>query len=305
MDRDILTSLFSLVLVAASTACSGSATSGTETTGAEPAESSGGAEPEAGPTVESGSIEAAIAGAHRSEPNRARDRYRHPRETLEFFGLEPGMNVVEMAPGGGWYTEILAPVVRGQGSLTLAVPDPNQSQYTQRLLTRLQATPQVYDHVRHVVFALPDNTELGPPGSADMVVTFRSTHGWINGGGARQVFEAMFAVLRPGGVLGVVQHRADDDADATQSARSGYVPEPYVVQLAQDVGFELEERSDINRNEADTHDHPRGVWTLPPSYRLGEEDRARYEAIGESDRMTLRFRKPQAASEAPATTTEE
>jgi predicted methyltransferase len=242
--------------------------------------------------VETGSIEAALAGAHRSESNRARDRYRRPARTLAFFGLEPSMHVIEMGPGGGWYTEVLAPVLRDEGRLTLAMADPEQSRFARRLVDRMAAQPEIYDQVDRVVFALPDNASLGPDGSADMVLTFRSTHGWINGGGAPQIYEAMYRVLRPGGVLGVVQHRADDDADPTESARSGYVPEPYVIQLATDAGFVLEESSDINRNPADDHDHPRGVWTLPPSLRLGDTDREQYLQIGESDRMTLRFRKP-------------
>lgn len=249
-------------------------------------------------SVETGSIDAALAGAHRSEENRARDAFRHPRETLAFFGLEPGMTVVEMSPGGGWYTEVLAPVLRDHGRLVAAIPDPAESEYGQRFMTFRQSRPEVYDQIDTVIFDLPERAELGPEGSADMVLTFRSTHGWINGGTAPQVYEAMFRVLRPGGVLGVVQHRADEGADAAETAPDGYVPEAAVIELAQNAGFVLEERSEINANAADDHDHPRGVWTLPPSLRLGDEDRAQWEAIGESDRMTLRFRKP--AEEAAA-----
>lgn len=279
-----------LLVVLLLTACGGSPETGTTTPTEEARE----------PVhVETGSIAGALAGAHRSEAYRARDRYRHPQATLEFFGLEPTMHVVEMAPGLGWYTQVIAPVVRGQGSLTVAIADPESDRLTRMYLERLDSMPEVYDHLRRLVFTLPDRAILGDPGSADMVLTFRSTHGWVNNGGAQQVFQAMFEVLRPGGILGVVQHRADDDAVAAESAHDGYVPEPHVIELATNAGFLLEARSDINRNEADDHDHPRGVWTLPPTLRLGNMDRERWMAVGESDRMTLRFRKPADDATAP------
>lgn len=243
-----------------------------------------------------GSVPAAIAGAHRSPEDRARDADRHPAETLAFFGLEPSMKVVEMGPGAGWYTDILAPVVHDEGQLTVAISDPAQSEYSQRLLAHFGEHPAVFDRVEQVIFDPAANGSLGPDGTADMVLTFRSTHGWINNEQAQAVYAAMFRVLRPGGVLGVVQHRAADDADPAASAETGYVPEPFVVELATNAGFVLEESSPINRNARDDHDHPEGVWTLPPNLRLGDQDRAQYEAIGESDRMTLRFRKPTAPS---------
>jgi predicted methyltransferase len=239
--------------------------------------------------VESGSLEAALAGSQRSEENRARDQYRHPRETLEFFGLQPNMTVVEMGPGGGWYTEILAPYLREQGRLIAAAPDP-ASEYGQRFDAFLATNPELYDRVERVTFNPPEQLSLGPDGSADMVVTFRSTHGWINRDQAAAVYQAMFNVLKPGGVLGVEQHRGPDGVDT----ESGYVPEATVIQIAEAAGFVLEERSEINANPADDHDHPEGVWSLPPTLRGGDTDRAQYEAIGESDRMTLRFRKPAA-----------
>jgi len=259
------------------TAGSGADSSGAETSGAE---------------TDSGSLAAAIAGSHRSAENRARDAHRHPAETLAFFGLEPGMTVIEMAPGGGWYTEILAPTLKGQGKLYAAIPDPEASEYGERFMTFLGTQPELYSEVEPVIFAPPERMALGPDGSADMVLTFRSTHGWINRGQAEDVYAAMFRVLKPGGVLGVVQHRADEGADPAVTAENGYVPEAYVIGLAEAAGFVLEEKSEINANPADDHDHPEGVWTLPPSLRLGDQDRAEYEAIGESDRMTLRFRKP-------------
>ncbi len=235
------------------------------------------------------SLEAVIAGEHRAEENRARDRYRHPRETLEFFGLEPTMTVIEMGPGGGWYTEILAPFLREQGRLIAAAPDPS-SEYGQRFDAFLATNPELYDRVERVTFAPPDSISLGPDASADMVVTFRSTHGWINRDQAAAVYQAMFNVLKPGGVLGVVQHRGPEGVDT----ESGYVPEATVIQIAEAAGFVLEERSEINANPADDHDHPEGVWSLLPTLRGDDADRAEREAIGESDRMTLRFRKPAA-----------
>ena len=257
-------------------------------------ETAAGDDETSGAEVESGSIAAAIAGSHRLEENRARDGDRHPAETLAFFGLEPGMTVVEMAPGGGWYTEILAPTLRGSGKLFAAIPDPDESEYGERFITFLGTHPEVYSEIETVIFSPPERTSLGPDGSADMVLTFRSTHGWINRGQADDVYAAMFKVLKPGGVLGVVQHRADEGADPAVTSENGYVPQAYVVGLAEAAGFVLEEASEINANPADDHDHPEGVWTLPPSLRLGDEGRAEYEAIGESDRMTLRFRKPAA-----------
>jgi len=288
----------SSILLLSLGACGCGSTSSTTSAGDPTPDGPGGstavneAEPREPVQVESGSIAAAIAGAHRSEDNRKRDRFRHPAETLEFFGLEPSMTVVEMAPGGGWYTEVLAPVVRDHGTLVAAIPDPAESEYGQRFVERMEQHPEVFDQVQTVIFDLPERASLGEPGSADMVLTFRSTHGWVGRGQAERVYQAMFDVLRPGGVLGVVQHRADEGADPEVAVEQGYVPEAHVIQLAEAAGFVLEERSEINANPADDHDHPEGVWTLPPSLRLGDADRAEWEAIGESDRMTLRFRKP-------------
>lgn len=249
--------------------------------------------------VESGlaRLEKAVAGSHRSEENRARDLYRHPVETLSFFGLEPSMTVVELSPGTGWYTEIIAPVVRDEGKLVVGnavVVSPEH--YTARLVATLsalfEAHPEVFDKVDVGIFAPPEQIELGPAESADMVVSFRSVHGWINAGITEQSLAAVYDVLKPGGIFGVVQHRADKDAEPVESAKTGYVPEAYVIELIEAAGFELVDRSDINANPRDTRDHEHGVWSLPPSYRAGDTDREKFEAIGESDRMTLKFRKP-------------
>lgn len=268
---------FSLLLGLALGACGGPAT-GTVTTPLDQNE---------GRSART-AIEAAISGTHRSAESRARDEFRHPLDTLMFFGLEPGMTVVEMSPGGGWYTEILAPVLQHDGRLVAAAP-PSDTEYGIRFDAFLATNPELYGGIQRVTFNPPDVTSLGPDNSADMVVTFRSTHGWINRGFAPAVYQAMFNVLKPGGVLGVEQHRGPEGI----SAESGYVPQATVVALAEAAGFVLEAESEINGNPADDHDHPEGVWSLPPTLRnVTDENRAEYEAIGESDRMTLRFRKP-------------
>lgn len=242
-----------------------------------------------------------MASAHRSDENRARDRYRNPEETLFFFGLEPDDTVIEINPGGGWYMEIIAPFVNEDGQYIAATPDPElegMPSYVIRQAAQIQARieeqPDFYGNAEVQLYD-PSAPVLGEPGSADFVLTFRNVHGWINGGQAEGMFLAFADVLKPGGVLGVVQHRAVDDADPSESAATGYVSEAAVIALAEAAGLTLDDRSNINANPKDTRDHPEGVWTLPPSLRLGEENRAAYEAIGESDRMTLRFVKPESA----------
>lgn len=240
---------------------------------------------------------AAIRGTHRSEENRARDPHRRPVETLAFFGLEPGMTVIELWPGKGWYTEVLAPAVGPGGVVIAATPAPSdEDAYRPRGAREFRAWVEqhrdVLGNVRFAILDPPAAIELGPDGSADMVVTFRNTHNWINDGTERAVYEAAFRALKPGGVFGVVQHRAAVGADAAVTARSGYVPEEHVIRLAESVGFRFDARSELNANPRDTKDYPEGVWSLPPVLRLGDQDRERYVAIGESDRMTLRFVKP-------------
>ncbi len=241
----------------------------------------------------------AMAGDHREPANVARDRYRHPRETLEFFGLRDDMTVVEIWPSRGWYTEILAPVLIERGNFFAAAfslvarrtPDWRRDM-NMEFFAKLGAHPEVYRRVIVSDLSVPERTEIAPPGSADMVLTFRNVHNWMKGEYAPGVFEAMYRALRPGGVLGVVEHRAAEDTPMHMMIESGYVTEDEVIRLAHEAGFIFEARSEINANPRDTRDHPRGVWTLPPTLRLQELDRDRYLAIGESDRMTLRFRKP-------------
>ncbi len=244
-------------------------------------------------------LEDIAVGEHRSEKNIARNQYRHPVETLRWFGLREDMTVVEVSPGGGgWYTEILAPCLRERGKLYAASYDSeSEREYFRRnakkYLDKLAAQPGVYDKVVVTEFAPPKKTKLEPQGQADMVLTFRNTHNWIAAGMAETTFQAMYEVLKPGGILGLVQHRGSPEMRGKAWAEKGYVPEAEVVRLAEAAGFRLLERSEVNANPRDTKDHPEGVWTLPPGYRLKDQDRDKYTAIGESDRMTLKFIKPQ------------
>jgi len=243
-------------------------------------------------------LDAAIEGDHRAPANVARDAARHPRETLLFFGLRPDMTVMEVWPGsGGWYTEILAPVLRERGRLIAASWDPAMdNRFVQEGLkayrAKLDARPDVYGKVEVVALHYPTAMKPVPDGSVDMVLTFRNIHNWMPRDAAVPMLEAMFTALRPGGILGVVEHRANVDEPQDPEARSGYVREDYAIALVEGVGFELLERSEANANPSDTKDYVRGVWTLPPTLRLGDADRDRYRSIGESDRFTLKFRKP-------------
>jgi predicted methyltransferase len=244
-------------------------------------------------------LAAVLAGDWRDPANVARDRYRHPAGTLGFFGLQPDLTVVEITPGGGWYAEILAPYLREDGRYIAAVVDPaalpagGGRDYQQRsrdgLEAKFAADPQRYDRATVVAYD-PAAPVFGPAGSADLVLTFRNVHNWRSNGQAQGMFEGFFDVLKPGGTLGVVEHRAA--GEVADDDRSGYVGQDQVVALAEAAGFELVGSSEINANPADTKDHPNGVWTLPPSNNHEEADAARYREIGESDRMTLRFRKP-------------
>jgi len=243
-------------------------------------------------------LEAAVTGAHRSERDRSRDADRHPTETLLFFGIRPDMTVVEVWPEGGWYTRILAPFLRDNGKLYLATgkADARTRDEPGGLRAQVVGNPGVHGVP---VFTVLDrgSYDIAPAGSADMVVTFRNVHNWMAAGFAAEAFRAMYRALKPGGVLGIEEHRAKPGPQDAR-ARSGYVTEAFVVGLAESAGFRLVAASEVNANPKDTRDHPKGVWALPPSYALGAAERARYAAIGESDRMTLKFVKP--AGPAPA-----
>jgi predicted methyltransferase len=240
-------------------------------------------------------LDLALQGSWRDPANVARDQYRHPKQTLEFFGLNSRMTVVQLWPGTGWYTQILAPVLRDHGQLIDAVVPAKgdaESDGTVKYLAMLKSNPQIYSKVKVVEFSPPTKMDLGPDGSADMVLTFRNLHNWQARGQLDHVFQSAFKVLKHGGVLGVVEHRAAAGKRVGEVFKTGYMPTDYVIQEAEKAGFKLTGQSEINANPKDTKDYPKGVWTLPPTFATGDVDHARYQAIGESDRMTLKFVKP-------------
>lgn len=247
----------------------------------------------------SAALQMLIAGSHRSEADKARDQYRHPSETLNFFGIKDNMTVVEIWPGGGWYTDILAPFLKERGTYYAAGIDPESASELgraniQKYKEKLAANSDLFGKVKQTVLAPPTKTDIAPEGSADMVLTFRNVHNWMAREQAAPVFKAMYKALKPGGVLGVVEHRAKAHVPQDPKAASGYVREDAVIKLAEQAGFKLVDRSEINANPKDTKDYPEGVWTLPPVLRLKDVDKEKYLAIGESDRMTLKFIKPAA-----------
>lgn len=253
-----------------------------------------------GPAAQSQpSIQAVLAGRHRSPEYRARDDDRHPAAALAFFGLQPQMTVVEIWPGGGYWTEILAPYLKDRGQYIaahFAASDPVTPQWRRdavaRFSDKLSGNPSQYAQVQLTEVGPPNHWRPAEPGSADLVLTFRNVHNWMKGEYASGMFASFYDTLKPGGVLGVVEHRAKPGTSWEAMIRSGYVTEAQVIELAEGAGFRLQDRSELNANPLDNRDHPAGVWTLPPSLRLGEQDRARYLTIGESDRMTLKFVKP-------------
>ncbi len=244
-------------------------------------------------------ITSVLAGDWRSSENRARDKYRHPQETLVFFGIKPSDTIIEITPSAGWYTEVLAPLVKGKGRYFGIVTDPAKTssdtsrdynaKQNKTLRDKMAARADVYGDASLLEID-PKAPVIGESGTADVVLTFRNVHNWMGAGTQADMFEAFFEVLKPGGTLGVVEHRAKDDVPPGD--KTGYVGEAQVIAMALAAGFTLDARSEINANPKDTKDYVNGVWTLPPNLREGEKDRAKYLAIGESDRMTLRFKKP-------------
>lgn len=251
--------------------------------------------PNAQPAI-TAAVQAAVDGKGRTPDNVKRDAYRHPAQTLSFFGVEPGKTVVEITPGGGWYSEILAPLLRDKGTYVAAVVDPmavaegKARDYQQRgrdgLEKKFAGTPALYDKAKIVGYD-PKAPKFGPDNSADVVLTFRNVHNWRSANQAEGMFKGFYSVLKPGGVLGVVEHRAKADVPADD--KSGYVGQAQVIAMAEAAGFKLAGSSEINANPRDTKDHPNGVWTLSPVNNHDAADDAKYKAIGESDRMTLRF----------------
>ena len=242
-------------------------------------------------------LQRAIAGKQRSAEHKARDKYRHPQQTLEFFDVRDNMTVVEIWPGEGWYTEILAPYLKDKGKLYAAhfsadAKEPYFNKSLKNFVKKLHEQPKVYGKVELTELQPPELLQIAPDGSADRVLTFRNIHNWMKNDQAAAVFSAMYKALKPGGILGVVEHRNSHLKPQDARAESGYVSEDYVIALARNAGFEFLEKSEINANSKDTKDYPEGVWTLPPSLKLKDKDRKKYLAIGESDRMTIKFIKP-------------
>lgn len=238
-----------------------------------------------------------LAGDQRPESDRARDVYRHPKETLLFFGIRPEMTVLEVWPEPGWYTEIIAPLLRDHGKYYAAVPpvnpaSANAGKRRAEYQAKLAANPAEYGKVA-VVNMPVDGGNVVPPGTLDMALTFRNVHNFMSAGEAAKVFATLYRALKPGGILGVVEHRGNPSVPQDPKADSGYVNEDYAIKLIEAQGFRLVAKSEVNDNPKDTKDYEKGVWTLPPTFELGDKDRAKYAAIGESDRFTLRFVKPQ------------
>ena len=243
------------------------------------------------PTVANTSLAAAVAAPNRSDANKARDKYRNPAATLAFFGVKPSDTVVELYPGGGWYTEILTPYLSGKGQLIVAAP---LGRGADNIAKKLDANAAVYGKVKRANFPMKEGATPVAPGTADVVLTFRNVHNWRFGGtdAAQAAFNQIYAMLKPGGVLGIEEHRLPETMDSTLEEKSGYMKKSSVIAFATKAGFKLVGDSEINANPKDTHAWPDGVWTLPPTYAKGDVDRAKYAAIGESDRMTLKFVKP-------------
>lgn len=238
-------------------------------------------------------IDEAVKSPYRTPENTKRDQYRHPVETLNFFGIKPEMTVVEISPGAGWYMEILAPFLASRGQyIGAGFSRTTEVDFQKDLNAKIDAWlakyPEVGSKAKIVSFSPP--SEIAAADSVDMVLTFRNIHNWMPN--EKEAFKTFFKALKPGGILGVVEHRADPKSKMDPKAKSGYVHEKHVIKLAQSVGFKLEEKSEINANPKDTKNYPEGVWTLPPTFRLKDVDKEKYIAIGESDRMTLRFVKP-------------
>jgi predicted methyltransferase len=252
-------------------------------------------------TTKSTALQQILNGKHRSADNKHRDQYRHPEQTLAFFDVKDDMTVVEVWPGKAWYTEILAPYLRDNGKLYAAhfSPENPEAYFKDSLKTyldKLHKQPKLYDKVEVTVLQPPKEVQIAPDGSADRVLTFRNVHNWMNHDQAAAVFNAMFKALKPGGILGIVEHRGSPKKPQDPKAVSGYVTEDYVISLARKAGFEFLAKSEINANPKDTKNYPEGVWSLPPTLKLKDKDKQKYLEIGESDRMTIKFMKPQPKS---------
>jgi predicted methyltransferase len=242
-------------------------------------------------------LKAILPGEHRTPGHADRDSQRHPKETLAFLGIKPTMTVLEYGPGEGWWTEILAPMLATNGKLIVTNGDPNGPRdmrptfYAKRLQLFLDKAPELYGKVETARVLDSKNPDLGLDGTVDAALVFRGAHGWHNNGTTAAWLAQIHKALKPNGVLGIEQHRAKPDAEITAASKNGYLPEKFVIEQIEQAGFKLAGKSEVNANPKDTADHPHGVWSLPPSLRGGDVDREKYTAIGESDRMTLKFKK--------------
>lgn len=238
-------------------------------------------------------LTAAVASPARPAAAVARDKSRHPIEELAFFGIKPKMNVVELWPGGGYWTDILGPYLAPSGHYTVALPPSGDGEQSSvdRFKARIAAEKDRLGRIHETTLGA-GHFDIAPPGSADLVLTFRNLHNWMDGGYAQQALDACFKALKPGGILGMEEHRGLNDRPQDPKAESGYVRQDYAIAMAKKAGFVLIGSSEINANPRDTKEWPKGVWTLPPSFAMGDKDRAKYAAIGEGDNMVLKFQKP-------------
>jgi predicted methyltransferase len=238
-------------------------------------------------------LTAAVASPARPATAVARDKSRHPIEELSFFGITPKMNVVELWPGGGYWTDILGPYLAPAGHYTVALPPTGDedSPSTERFRARIAAEKDRLGTIHETTLG-PGHLEIAPPGSADLILTFRNLHNWMYDGYADQALAACFTALKPGGILGIEEHRGRNDKSQDPKGEDGYVRQDYAIALATKAGFVLAGSSEINANPRDTKDWPKGVWTLPPTLAMGEKDRDKYIAIGEADNFVLKFQKP-------------
>jgi predicted methyltransferase len=250
-------------------------------------------------TTADAALQAAVHGANRQPKFVSRDEARHPIEELSFFGVRPDAAVVEIWPGGGYWTEILAPYLRDRGRFTVALERKGVGETAEAgsdttyatFRAKLGGEPALYGAMAVTVLG-PQETAIVPPGTADVVLTFRNLHNWMKAGTAEEVLAAFYKALKPGGILGIEEHRGQRKIPQDPRALDGYVAQDYAIALVERAGFTLVATSEINANPKDTADWPKGVWTLPPTYALGDQDRATYAAIGEADNFVLKFRKP-------------
>lgn len=243
--------------------------------------------------TEDAALRAALTGAHRSERFIKRDAARHPYEELRFFGITPQSTVIEIWPGGGYWTEILAPYLRDHGTYYVAVEASGDAPtaVSTAFRDKLQSNPAIYGRITLTELGSPGQV-LAPDNSADLILTFRNLHNWLKQGNASEILAKFYKALKPGGILGIEDHRGQRDRTQDPKALDGYVRQDYAIALVESVGFHFVAASEINANPKDTADWPKGVWTLPPSFALGDTDRERYAAIGEADNFVLKFQRP-------------